>query len=284
MSKKKTDDVWLGLHNRKITISQVNTTPIKFDHQDLLTKSLKEISPDLIVHTAGMTSVENCQKNPEAAFRVNSEYTGLISRLAFSENIKMIHISTDQLFKGNRSFMKESDLPEPINVYGLSKLAGENIVRVENPKALILRVNFFGWGPKYRHSFSDWILSSITQGKRITLYDNVIFNPLNVTETINCAHNLLSIGAEGLYNLTNNEAVSKYEFGLRLADQFGINRDFIKCGYYNSDNKVPRPLNMSLDNSKFLRDCVSVDFSIEESIAKLKKDHNRKKLLHSIDQ
>ena len=139
LCRRKTDDVWLGLHNRKITISQVNTTPIKFDHQDLLTKSLKEISPDLIVHTAGMTSVENCQKNPEAAFRVNSEYTGLISRLAFSENIKMIHISTDQLFKGNRSFMKESDLPEPINVYGLSKLAGENIVRVENPKALILR-------------------------------------------------------------------------------------------------------------------------------------------------
>lgn len=284
LCRRNKDEVWLGLHKRKIRISQVYTTPFEIASVDLITQTIKNISPDVIIHAAALTNVEECEKEPDTAFLVNSRYAGFMSKVAFEENVKFVHISTDQIFDGKTPFKNETDLPKPVNVYGLSKLDGENIVRKENPNALILRVNFFGWGPTYRQSLSDWILTSLVQARRITLYDNVIFNPLNVSEIIEAAHDLLSVGAEGVYNLVNNEAISKYDFGLRLADQFKLDRHLIAYGSYNNENTVSRPLNMTLDNSKFLNDCGRVGFSIERSLTKLIEEDEKKGLLSKLEK
>ena len=198
LNRRQQDEVWLGLHRRVINIPTTKTVMVDFLNEASIQQLIFKISPDLIIHTASITDVDKCEVHRDTAWRVNAEYAGMVARAASASNKKLIHISTDHLFDGQTPFMTENNDPNPLNTYGASKLAAERLISAKNPNALILRVNFFGWGPNYRRSFSDWILDSLWQNQRITLYDNVFFSPLYVTEIVNAAHLLLASGSTGI--------------------------------------------------------------------------------------
>ena len=107
---------------------------------------ISKVSPDLIIHTAGIADVDKCETQAKTAWRVNADYAGMIAKVASAHNKKLIHISTDHLFDGKTPFMTENNVPNPLNTYGATKLAAERLISAENPDALIIRVNFFGWG------------------------------------------------------------------------------------------------------------------------------------------
>lgn len=283
LCRREEDEIWLGLHRRVINIPATNTVMI-----DLLSKSnvdrlISKVSPDLIIHAAGITDVDECEAHAETAWRVNAEYAGMIAKAASAANKKLIHVSTDHLFDGKAPFMTENNVPNPLNTYGASKLAAERLISAENPDAIILRVNFFGWGPNYRRSFSDWILASLWQNQRVTLYDDVIFSPLYVTEIVDAAHRLLASGSTGIFNLASSDAISKYNFGIKLADQFKLNKSLIDCGSYDENKGIARPLDMSLSNRKFLNQCGIDALPIDRSIALLHRDFKKKELLRNIE-
>ena len=283
LNRRQQDEVWLGLHRRVINIPTTKTVMVDFLNEASIQQLIFKISPDLIIHTASITDVDKCEVHRDTAWRVNAEYAGMVARAASASNKKLIHISTDHLFDGQTPFMTENDVPNPLNIYGVTKLAAESLVSAVSPNALILRVNFFGWGPSYRHSFSDWILASLSQNQRITLYDNVIFSPLYVTEIINAAHQLLASGSAGIFNLASSDAISKYNFGIKLADRFNLNKNLIDRRSYNEKMGIARPLDMSLDNRKFLNECDIDTLPIDRSIALLYRELSKKELLENIE-
>ena len=235
--RRQKDNIWLGLHQRIIQIPFTNSVFIDLNSSVSIAKLIRKISPDLVIHTASITNVEKCESTEKLAWKVNRDYAQKVAKATYANGVKLIHISTDHLFDGKASFRTENDTPKPLNVYGASKYAAEIAVASENPNALILRLNFFGWGPSYRSSFSDWILTSLRFKKRIFLYDNVIFSPLYVTEIVDAAHKLLALGAAGVYNVTSTEAISKYDFGLKLANRFGLEKNLIKRETYDKITK-----------------------------------------------
>lgn len=283
LCRRKEDEVWLGLHRRVINIPATNTVMVDFLSEANIDRLISKVSPDLIIHTAGIADVDKCEAHAETAWRVNSDYAGMIARATSAVNKKLIHISTDHLFDGKTPFITENNVPNPLNTYGASKLAAERLISAENPDALILRVNFFGWGPNYRRSFSDWILASLWQHQRITLFENVIFSPLYVTEIVNAAHLLLASGSTGIFNLASSDSISKYEFGIKLADQFNLDKNLIDRGSYDEKEGVARPLDMSLDNRKFLNQCGIGALPVERSIALLHQEFEKKELLQNIE-
>lgn len=283
LCRRKEDEVWLGLHQKLVNIPDTNTVMVDLPSDANMERLIGKMSPDLIIHTAGIADVDKCEAQTETAWRVNADYAGVIAKAASAHNKKFIHISTDHLFDGKTHFMTENDLPNPVNIYGASKLAAERLISAENPDALILRVNFFGWGPNYRRSFSDWILDSLWQNQRITLYDNVIFTPLYVTEIVTAAHQLLASGSTGIFNLASSDAISKYNFGIKLADQFCLDKNLINRGSYDEKAGIARPLDMSLDNKKFLDQCGIGALSIDRSIALLHQESEKKNLLRNIE-
>ena len=107
------------------------------------------------------TSVEECEENPDAGFHVNCTLAANVATICSEKGIKLIHVSTDHLFDGEKRYLTESDPVCPVNTYGKTKLAGEQAVSEIYPEALIVRTNFFGWGGPYKHSFSDWIIQSL---------------------------------------------------------------------------------------------------------------------------
>lgn len=285
MAQKNKDEIWLGLHHRSIVIQNVTTIMAELDSHQSFCRTVEHVKPDLIIHSAAFTDVKGCEFNQAKAWQVNAVFAKNVAQVAHQKSIKLIHISTDHLFNGTKPLMTEIDPPEPVNWYGASKLGGEQLVTENNPEALILRINFFGWGPNYRQSFSDWILNSLKRERQFPLYDDVIFCPLYVTEIIEGANQLLDINASGVFHLVNSEAISKYGFGLKLAQAFDLDKSMIQRALYNESATPARPLDMSLNNTKFMASVgdKKPTFTIDKSIKKMLKDTKIKKLVRELN-
>ncbi len=206
---------------------------------------------EVIIHTAGFTSVEGCETYPDKAQSENSDMAASIATVANNRGIKFVHISTDHLFQGDRPMYTESSTAQPLNEYAKTKLLAETEVAKACRDALIVRTNFYGWGHQFRHSFSDWIFSQLTNKKTITMYDNIYFTPIYTRHLIEYVEQLVDNNLSGIFNVVGNERISKYDFGIKLARQFKLDESLIKRGSYSSEGvRVPRPKDMSLDNSK----------------------------------
>ena len=276
--RRHIDNIWLGLNNRQILMDNTKTVALS----DGLHYAIASAKPDIIVNTAAMTNVDNCESNEKKAIAVNCDLAASYAQTAYALGLPFVHISTDHLFDGRQPMLDEAAPCMPINRYGFSKWLGERAVLDAHPEALVLRVSFFCWGPSYRPSLSDWILNSLSKNLPITLYENVYFTPLYAGILIKLAHQLITQKAKGIYNLTSSERISKYEFGVKLAQIFGYNADKITAVPY--ENRIPRPLDMSLNNTKTLN-ALGIDaLTIDNSIAALEANKSLKKIFSSIDK
>lgn len=247
-------DVILGMHEHTVRLAGVTTC--RLDLQDCvhLGRELDRLALDLVVHTAGMTSVDRCEENPELANQANAVIARNIAEETARRNVALIHISTDHLFAGDRSSYSELDPVQPMNEYGRSKALAEQWVMSAHRKSLVVRTNFFCWGHQRRQSFSDWLIYNLRAGKVLTLFDDVFFTPILADRLALAGHELLEKGASGIFNLVGPARLSKYDFALALLSQFRLPAELIRRGQIvQATLLAPRPRDMSLDSSKAQR-------------------------------
>ena len=198
-----------------------------------------------------MTSVDDCERSPELARDVNAGLARNVAAAAADAGARLIHISTDHLFAGTQALYTEDALPEPLNAYARSKLLAEEWVARACPDALIVRTNFFGWGHRLRRSFSDWIYEGLNGGRTLTMFDDVFITPILADALAAAAHRLLDLGASGVFNVVGDERISKFDFGVRLAQLYGFRESLIERGKISASQlSARRPPDMSLDNRK----------------------------------
>lgn len=282
LAERDNNDLWLHLNNRKISISRVNTFSMDLLNKNELISAIDKIRPDLIVHTAALTNVDYCERYPNEAVLANVGLATSISTVSSMLSIPLIYISTDHLFSGLTEYTNEKSKPSPLNTYAKTKADGEAITLENDPYSLVLRTNFFGWGPPYRTSFSDWIIKNLRSFQPVTLYDNVFFTPVYVNELVKVALKLKSDQKRGIYNVSSSDRVSKFEFGVLLAEKFNLDLHLIKRGSYKKSSIVKRPLDMSLDNKKLLKTGLVNIFDIKNSIQKLYEEQDISNDLASI--
>ncbi|MCJ7707996.1 MAG: SDR family oxidoreductase, partial [Anaerolineales bacterium] len=138
------------------------------------------------------------------------------------------HISTDAVFDGERGGYTEDDEPHPTNVYGQSKLEGEQAVAAAHPEALIVRTNLYGWNAQDKQSLAEWFLSNLEAGKRCRGFTDVWFSPILVNDLGWLLFAMLEVGLTGVYHVAGSECASKYDFGLRLARIFGLDPSLVE--------------------------------------------------------
>lgn len=212
--------------------------------------SFLKTQPNIVFNCAALTDLDYLEKNHDVAFAVNSEGAKNIALICNEKNTRLIHISTDGLFDGKNGSYKENDIPNPINVYGKSKLKGEKLVKQNLENFLIIRTNFFGYDERRKNLFT-WIYSSLNQGKTINGFNDIIFNPLEISNLCRLIIEASMIPEKGILHLSGNEIISKYEFALKIANTFNLNRNLINKGSLNDiDLTASRPLNTSLSNEK----------------------------------
>ncbi len=244
-------EVTLGLHQREVSIAGVDSTFLHLHSEYSIKKTIEEIRPDVLIHAAGLTSVEACERYKTEAQNINRDLAGQIATICAKKEIRLVHISTDHLFAGDRPLYTESDIVKPLNFYAKTKADAEILVRNACPDALIIRTNFFCWGPVYRSSFSDYIINSLKEGRRISLFDDVYYTPILAETLTFVVHELLELGAGGVFNVVGDERISKYNFGRKIASKFGLNeRLIVRASINDREDLVTRPTDMSLSNQK----------------------------------
>lgn len=244
-------DVTLGTHQHSVELAGVSARPLVLDDPVQLRAQLETISPDLVVHTAGMTSVDRCEQFPALAHQANVEIAKNVAQAAAMQGAALVHVSTDHLFSGRQSMCTEAEQPQPVNHYGRTKALAETAVMQMNPAALVVRTNFFGWGHATRQSFTDWLIYNLRAGKELPLFDNVFFTPILADALALAAHELVDKGAAGVFNLVGDQRLSKYEFARILAKDFSLPEHLLLPHSFDGSELVAvRPHDMSLDNRK----------------------------------
>lgn len=243
--------VVLGVHRRSVSLAGVETISLDLDSRRAFRGVLRSTGVSLVVHTAGLTSVEACEADPELAHHINVVLAENVAAACAAEKVRLVHISTDHLFGGEASMVTEQAPVSPPNAYGRSKADAERQVLAADPAALVVRTNFYGWGPSYRRSFSDTIIDALRSAGTITLFEDVTYTPIVIEELVRAVHELVERKASGIFNVTGDECVSKYEFGHRLAARFQLDPTLLKRGRLTDQTQlVQRPFSMSLSNEK----------------------------------
>jgi len=241
----------LGLHNRHISLAKTFAKEINLESVDKLMLTLEELNCRIVVNTSGLSNVEQCESDPSLAHHVNVVVASNVAKACASLGIKLVHISTDHLFSGQEPMAREHHSVAPVNVYGKTKAEAENLVSEINPEALVIRTNFFGWGTSYRQSFSDMIIRKLRLNQEITLFQDVFYTPILIESAAGTIHDLIDLKANGIFHVVGDDRISKYEFGLHVAEKFGLDNSKIVPGFLASQSRlIQRPFDMSLSNSK----------------------------------
>lgn len=243
--------ITLGLHERNVVLDRTDVSAIDLSCVDGVVAAIKAVRPDLVVHTAGLTDVDRCEREPQLADQVNVKLAVNVAEACDRLGVRLVHVSSDHLFRGDAPWAEESWPVAPVNVYGRTKAEAEAGVLAACPSALVVRTNFYGWGTRYRASFSDFVIQGLRAGRTLNLFDDVFYTPILIDSLVRATHELVDLGASGIFHIVGNERVSKYEFGLALAERFGLDAGLINlASIADQSNLVRRPQDMSLANHK----------------------------------
>lgn len=264
--------VVLGLHQRSVVLPSVKAQKIDLESVDAIARSIQAGQFDLVVHAAGFTSVEECEAKPDLARHINVTLANNVAKACADVGLPLAHISTDHLFRGDEALVDENCSIAPQNAYGRTKAEAERQVLETNPSAFVIRTNFYGWGSSYRHSFSDAILGALRSGKEIALFKDVFYTPVLIEVLAEAVLELVDLRAPGIYHVVGDERLSKYEFGLKIAEQFELEAALIKPVLMAKQaSLVKRPSDMSLSNQKACSMLGRTLGSVNEQIASLRQ-------------
>lgn len=212
--------------------------------------------PDAILHTAANANIDSCESDPEGARYLNGELPGILAESAARAGVRFLHISTDAVFDGTKDgIYTEADAPNPLSVYAQTKLLGEQNVLSANPAAAVARVNFFGWSLSGTRSLSEFFYNKLSAGQPCNGFTDVYFCPMFVGDLAETLVRMLDKGLSGLYHVVGAEALSKYEFGRRIAHQFGFDSQLvIPKSVEESGLKARRSHNLRLSVNKLSTD------------------------------
>jgi dTDP-4-dehydrorhamnose reductase len=211
--------------------------------------------PDWVVHCAALAIVDACEADPDLAAELNTEMPRRLAEHVARGGARLLHLSTDAVFDGQRGGYTETDQPNPLSVYARTKLAGEQAVAAADQSALIARVNLFGWSLSGTRSLAEWFFNNLSAGKQVLGFTDVFFCPLLANDLAHVLLKILAKSLSGLYHVVSSECLSKYEFGVQLAERFGFDPGLITpASVEQAGLKAARSPYLTLRNDKLVAD------------------------------
>lgn len=242
--------------------------PVDLECTDEIEGHLDRASPDLMIHCAAVSGVGDAYQNPSRAIAINTTATARLAQLARDRKCRLVYISTDMVFDGEQGDYNETDVAEPISVYGKSKLGGEAGVLALSA-GLVMRVSLLhGTSLVGRPTFVQQLLQALRNGQTFCLFEDEWRTPLDLAT----AAESIAVAAEsetsGLLHLGGCTKLSRHEMGLQIVNAAGLSTDLIEVGSrLNVEAAEPRPRDLSLDSGRFERNFPQVERpSFEESL------------------
>jgi dTDP-4-dehydrorhamnose reductase len=183
---------------------------------------LDQAQPDWVINCAALANVDQCEASPDRARQLNSELPGKLAQYVARGGARLLHVSTDAVFDGQRGDYTEADEPNPLSEYARTKLDGERAAARANPETIIARVNLFGWSLSGARSLAEFFFYNLQSGNPVKGFTDVYFCPLLVNDLAKVFFQMLDASLSGLYHVVSPDCVSKYDFGVAIARQFGF--------------------------------------------------------------
>ena len=206
---------------------------------------LNKYSFDTIINCAAMTNVDKCESDIGEAYYINGLSMKYITDFCKKNDKYLIHVSTDYVFNGTNGNYSETDIPYPINYYGLSKLIGDNYANSYENSLIIRTSGVYG----SKNNFPLYVINNLRNNKKVNAFDNY-YSPINAKVLGRSIYELLDKKPVGIMNISGTR-LSRYEFALKIAEKFDLDKKLIiKTDYKSTTFNAKRPYDSSLNNEE----------------------------------
>lgn len=215
-------------------------------------EAVRRARPDWVLHTAALTDVDACERDPALAHRVNALGTEAVAKAARACGAGLVAVSTDYVFDGQKGDYRETDEPRPLSAYGRSKLEGERLALVAHPDAIVARTSVV-FGP-HKKNFILWLLGELRAGRPVRIVRDQRITPTLSHDLAEQALALMQAGARGVHHTAGATPLTRLESALHVARRFGLREDVITP--IRSDELswlAPRPRDATLNTDKVSR-------------------------------
>lgn len=233
-------DLVLLLSDRGYEVYGYGREELDITNFDQVKRVIREIHPDVVIHTAAYTKVDLAESEPDQAFLINSYGTRNVAVVSEAVGAKLVYISTDYVFDGTATTpYNEFASTNPLSVYGKSKLAGEQFVRDLHSKFFIVRTSWV-YG-KHGNNFVKTMLKLAQERDELMVVHDQIGCPTYTVDLANCVLELIQTEKYGVYHVSNSGHCSWYEFAKAIFEEAGIKVKVNPCTTKDFPRPAPRP-------------------------------------------
>ena len=264
----------LGGNRLPTGLNLAHRSQIDLTQLEGLERLLLDSFPDAVINAAALSDVSACERQPELARQLNAALPHRLAQITNHLGARLIHLSTDMVFDGEKGSYRSTDTPAPLNTYALTKLEGEKaVLAAAGHGACVLRSTpVLGNTPAgdrtpHERFFMDW-----RQGKVAGLFQEEIRQPVSVTNLADVCIELAERSTlSGIFHWAGLDALSRFELGRRIASHFGLNpEDTIRSISYQDVPNLPRrPRDLSVELHPLVGKIRTRPQTLEEIIAEL---------------
>ncbi len=206
---------------------------------------MQDFTPDVVINCAAMTQVDRCEKERDLCWRVNAEAVEHLARACRRIGARLIQVSTDFVFDGADGPYREDARPDPVNFYGKSKLAAENVTRDAGIDGWAIARTVLVYGTAHNLSRSNialWVIDKLSKGEPIQVVTDQWRSPTYVNDLANGIERIVRFGKTGIFHLSGREMVSVYDFACTIAHVFDLDASLISpTDHTHFQQPAPRP-------------------------------------------
>ena len=251
-----------------------NYISIDITEKGILKKTIREIQPNFIINTAAMTQVDDCENNKKVCDVINVDVVQWLMEVSNEINAHLIHLSTDFIFDGIKGNYKETDTPNPLSYYGLSKLKSEEILSKSNIDYTVLRT-ILVYGKVYdmsRNNIVLWVREMLSTNKEITIVEDQFRTPTYVEDLALACKISMDKKATGIFHIASSELLSVYQIAQQIAEVFDLDKSLIKpISTSTLNQKAARPAKTGFDLRKTNRELDFYPKTFREDLLRFKE-------------
>lgn len=265
-------DIIAGIHSSDLLdAGPIEQCPLDLTDPQSIRRFVEESRPDCLIHSAAITDVDLCEREPKRAQVLNADATRLIVDAVRHLPTRVVYISTDYVFDGTAGPYSETGATNPINVYGKTKLEGELAVRSLDERGVIVRsASFLGIGGPEKPTFAERMLETMRTNPPLRAAVDQVSNVTPVDELASGIMRLIESGGTGIWHIAHPQMISRYDLAVMLAKHARLDADHCvqRDAYESLGRTAKRPLRGGLNCEKAIRELGLKFRSLAESVSR----------------
>ena len=261
-----------GTYNKNVNNTEGNYRLDVCNRESVL-RLVEKIKPDCVIDTHGLNNLDYCETHPEESWSVNVDGSKNVAEACKKQGCKYMYISTDDVFDGRKLRYTEKDKPHPLNYYAKTKLVMEYTLAALDTNYIIARSSvLYGTGGIRKPSFVVWLISKLRNREKVRIVTDQKNNPTFTDSLSEFLFRLYEKGETGIFHVAGKDCISRYDFSMEIARQFGLEGRLITPITSPELNQIAhRPASVNMVSEKAERAAGLGSVGIKEGLSLLKK-------------